>query len=267
VGRRRKLPIHRFMKVRRTLALLGPLAAAGALLLPWYHDSSGAVRGWDLLTGMNWLLLVIVLGVAVPVLLARAATARRAAVCGGFVLAALALRCLFVPWEHAGLGEAGRSVGAWVVLAAGLGTIAAGRALHAGEDDVDTLRRLLALLGPLAAVSALCLPWFAYSDLAGPAVETGWSEFTSFDALLVAFGAIAAAASVAARRDLARGATVLSGIALAVLAIISLIDRPELDSLVLTGPIVTLAAGAVTALAGFHLYAPRRCASSLITAS
>jgi hypothetical protein len=46
----------------------------------------------------------------------------------------------------------------------------------------------------------------------------------------------------------------------------TLVDTPWEQAATLTGPVVTLGAGAATALGGFFLYAPRRSASSLITA-
>jgi hypothetical protein len=275
------------MKLRRTLALLGPLTAAAALLLPWYYDSvwDGTretlvpVRGWDLLTGANWLVLVIGLAVAIPVLRGGPAIARAASVTGGTALAVLALRCLFVPWANISIAVGGRAVGPWIVLAAGVATIVAGHALHRSEGDVDTIRRLLAVLGPLAAVCALFLPWFAYYDLKpapvagaqmGPWVATGWEEFTTLDGVLIGIALAAFVAVIGARRDLARGASVLCGLALVVVAGLSFTARSPYDfvgTLVLSGPFVTIAAGVATAVAGFFLYAPRRSASSLITAS
>jgi hypothetical protein len=84
----------------------------------------------------------------------------------------------------------------------------------------------------------------------------------------IAFAAFVAV--IGLRRDLARGASVLCGLALAIVAAYSFTSAAPYDhlgTLVLTGPFVTIAAGVATAVAGFFLYAPRRSASSLITAS
>ena len=71
---------------------------------------------------------------------------------------------------------------------------------------------------------------------------------------------------LAAHRAVARGACTLAGAAVMLVAAWTLVDTPWEQAVTLTGPVVTLGAGAATALAGFFLYAPRRSASSLITA-
>jgi hypothetical protein len=275
VGRGVHVPIHCFMKLRRTLALLGPLTAAAALLAPWYDYGTETVRGWDTLTGMNWIVLAIAAVVAVPVLLRTDSIARGVSVAGGIGLAAVGLGSLLVRWDATVLGDAGydtvgRGPGPWIAFAAGIATIAAGRALHPRAGDVATARRLAAVAAPLSAIAALSLPWVLFVEPQMRWIASGWDNEALTDNLLVGFGAAAAAAAVAARRAHARVACVICGLALAAVAARTLIvgfDDPWVEAVTLSGPFVALGCGLAMAVAGVFLYAPRRSASSLITAS
>jgi hypothetical protein len=132
-------------------------------------------------------------------------------------------------------------------------------------EKVGIVRRLLALVGPLAAVAALSLPWWLTLEPSSPA-QTGWQSFQHVDLVLCALAAPAALAAVLGERSVARGACTLAGAALMLVGAWTLVDSPWQSVPTLTGPVVTLGAGAATALAGFFLYAPRRSASSLTTA-
>src|SRR4051812_42810747 len=110
------------MKVRRTLALLGPLLAVGSLALPWYLYASDRVIGWDTLTGMNWLVSALALAVIACAVRGSSALARRACVAGGSALAVIGFTCLVANWDHTVPGDATdmrRGLGPFVAAAAG----------------------------------------------------------------------------------------------------------------------------------------------------
>jgi hypothetical protein len=234
------------MTLRRPLALLGPLTACGALLLPWYDS----VRGLE----TNWIVVVLTAAIAGPVLRAEAASARTACVAGGFGLGVVAL--------HGMLDPAGRTIGSglWLTLAAGLATIAAG-----ARTDVAVWRRLAALLGPATTMVALSLPWWHE-----PFTTSGWDTLAVTDWVLSSLCLAAAVAAVGAPREHARAACLACGVALVTVAGWGLmfgVDYAFQAGMAMTGPVVAIAGGLGTTIAGLVLYPPRRSASSLITAS
>ena len=214
------------MRSRRIVALAGPVVAAGALLLPWYVSGDLAVRGWNTLTYMNWYVLAISLALTLLALRGPTSIARAACVAGGGAYVFLGLRSLVGVWSSATL-PAGwwlerPGVGPWVLLAAGLATIAAGRALHVRPGDVATARRLAVLLGAAGTTGTLSLTWWNYPDafVGGDSwAASGWDTLATQNWFV--------------------------GLC----------------------PVVTLVAAVGTALAAYLLYAPRRVASSAITAS
>jgi hypothetical protein len=249
------------MTFRRSIALLGPLTACGALLLPWYDYGSESARGWDMLNYANWIVIVLALAIAGPVLRAGAASARTASVAGGFGLGVVALHGMLDPvGPSIGIGS-----GLWLTLAAGVATIAGG-----ARTDVAVWRRLLALLGPVTTIVALSLPWWIVTEATLPFTVTGWDTLNGSDWALAGLGLAAAAAAVGAPREHARAACLACGTALVTVAGWGLMfgtDELWDAGMAMTGPVVAIAGGLATTIAGLVLYPARRSASSLITAS